>query len=242
MITLWRILFYKPLYNGLVFLVDIVPEHSLFIAVVLLTLLVRLIISPLSYKSIKTQLKNKSLQPKLQEIKEKYTDKQEQGKKTLELYKKEGVNPFSSFLLMLVQLPIILALYWVFRDGGVEINAELLYSFVDMPEFITKDSFGFDLSQKSYVLAFLTGFTQFIYLSIASTMKKDPSLESKVKSEQEQMMAMMGQSMKYIMPVMMTIFAYILGGALALYWFTSNVFMIIQELYIQKKLKIKKTS
>lgn len=234
MITLWNILFYKPLYNALIFFVDIVPHNSIFISVIILTIIVRLIISPLSYKSIKTQLQTKKLQPKLREIKDKFKDKQEQAKETLKLYKEYGVNPFSSFLLMLVQFPIIIALYWVFKDIGQGIDVDILYSFIKNPEVINLVSFNFDLSQKSYVLSFLTGFTQFIYLSLAQTMKKG---DTSGMSEQEKMMSMVGQSMKYTMPIMITVFAYVIGGAVALYWVTSNVFMILQELYIQKKLK-----
>jgi YidC/Oxa1 family membrane protein insertase len=233
MITLWNTIFYQPLYNGLFFLVDILPNNSLFIAVIILTFLVRLIISPLSYKAIRTQLKTKQLQPKLKELK-KIKDKQEQARKTLEVYKEHGVNPFSSFLLILIQLPIILALYWVFRDGGVEVDPTVLYSFVQEPQMIVKTFLGFDLAEKSIILAFLTGFTQYIYLSISSTMKQS---DEEPETEQEKMMNMVQKSMKYFMPVMITIFAYVVGGAVALYWFTSNIFMIIQERFIQKKLK-----
>lgn len=236
MIYLWNLLFYKPLFNGLVFLVDALPNNSLFIAVVLLTILVRLIISPLSYKAIRTQIKTKKLQPKLREIKKTISDKQEQAKKTLEVYKEEGINPFSSFLLILVQFPIILALYWVFRDGGVEIDPESLYSFISIPENISFTTFGIDLGQKSILLAALTGITQYIHLSLSASFK-DMGINDKDQTEQEKMFAMVGKSMKYTMPIMITIFAYIIGGAVALYWVTSNIFMIFQEKVIQNKLK-----
>lgn len=236
MIYLWNLLFYKPLYNGLVFLVDALPNNSLFIAVVLLTILVRLIISPLSYKAIRTQIKTKKLQPQLKEIKKTISDKQEQAKKTLEVYKKEGINPFSSFLLILVQFPIILALYWVFRDGGVEIDPESLYSFISIPENISFTTFGIDLAQKSILLAALTGITQYIHLSLSASFK-DMGANNNDQTEQEKMFAMVGKSMKYTMPIMITIFAYVIGGAVALYWVTSNVFMIFQEKVIQNKLK-----
>lgn len=235
MIYLWNLLFYKPLYNGLVFLVDILPQNSLFVAVIILTILVRLIISPLSYRAIRTQIKTKKLQPKLKEIKKTISDKQEQAKKTLEIYKEEGINPFSSFLLILVQFPIIIALYWVFRDGGVEIDPETLYSFIPLPENLNLTSFGIDLAQKSILLALLTGITQYIHLSISSSF--NTATVDADQSEQEKMMAMVGKSMKYTMPVMIAIFAYVIGGAVALYWVTSNIFMIIQEKVIHKKLK-----
>ncbi|MCA9352696.1 YidC/Oxa1 family membrane protein insertase [Patescibacteria group bacterium] len=234
MITLWNIIFYKPLYNALVWLVDILPNHSLIIAVVILTILVRLIISPLSYKALKTQIQTKALQPKLKTLKENVTDKQEQARQTFALYKEHGVNPFSSFLVILVQFPIILALYWVFRDGGVEIDPTLLYSFVPRPDTIVNTMFGFDLANKSYVLALLTGLTQYIHLSRSASFKQSATHDK--QTDQEKMMAMLGKSMRYTMPIMITIFAYIIGGAVALYWVTSNTFMIVQEWYIQRRL------
>ena len=237
MIALWNTFFYKPLYNSLVYIVDMLPGNSLFLAVMILTIIVRLIISPLSYRSIKTQLKTKKLQPLLRDIKKNITDKQEQARETMKLYREHGVKPFSGFLLILVQFPIIIALYWVFRDGGVDIDPESLYSFISIPENISLTSFGIDLAQKSFILAFLTGFTQYIYLSIAATMKKNKNDTG--QTDQEKMMAMVGNSMKYMMPVMITIFAYTIGGAVALYWTTSNIFMIIQEVFIQKKLQKK---
>lgn len=237
MIALWNTLFYEPLYNALFFIINTLPNSSLFIAVVILTIIVRLIIAPLSYKAIRTQLKIKQLQPKLKEIK-KIEDKQEQARETLKLYKEHGVNPFSSFFLILIQLPIILALYWVFRDGGLEVDPEILYSFVTEPQNIVRTTFGIDLAKQSTLLAFLTGFTQFIYLSTSSTMKKDK--EDTGASEQEKVMQMVQQSMKYIMPVMITIFAYVVGGAVALYWVTSNLFMIAQEQYLRRQIKKEK--
>ncbi|MFT6361585.1 MAG: YidC/Oxa1 family membrane protein insertase [Candidatus Paceibacteria bacterium] len=237
MITLWNSIFYNPLYNALVWLVDTLPNNSLFIAVIILTIIVRLIISPLSYKSLKTQIQTKALAPKLKELKEKITDKQEQAKATFALYKEHGVNPFSSFLLILVQFPIIIALYWVFRDGGIEIDPGVLYSFVSVPETIISTFLGFDLAEKSYVLAFLTGLTQYIHLSRSASFKQMDA--GGKQTEQEKMMAMVGKSMKYTMPIMITVFAYVIGGAVALYWVTSNLFMIAQEWYIQRRLKQK---
>jgi YidC/Oxa1 family membrane protein insertase len=234
MISLWNAIFYLPLYNALSFLVGILPQHSLFLAVVLLTILVKFILWPLSYKAIRSQLKVKLLEPKLGEIR-KIEDKQEQAKKTLELYRENKVNPFSSFLLILVQLPIILALYWVFRDGGVTIDPSLLYSFIKEPASINTVFLGFDLTQKSIILAFLTGFTQYYYLATATATKQNKLSET--ATDQEKTMYAFQKSMQYMMPVMITVFSYIVGGAVALYWLTSNIFMIVQERFVQKKLK-----
>jgi len=238
--SLWNLFFYKPLYNALFWLVDVLPQNSLFIAVVILTIIVRFIISPLSYKALRTQIKTKALQPKLNEIKKTITDKQEQARATLELYKEHGVNPFSSLFLVLIQLPIILGLYWVFRDGGLEIDLTILYSFISAPENISLTTFGIDLAQKSYLLAALAGLTQYIHISRSASFKQMGDQGS--QTDQEQMMAMVGKSMKLTMPIVITVVAYIIGGAVALYWVTSNIFMIIQEHFIQKKLQQEKTS
>ncbi|MCA9353089.1 membrane protein insertase YidC, partial [Patescibacteria group bacterium] len=193
--------------------------------------------SPLSYKALKTQLQTKALQPRLKQIKKEFTDKQEQARQTFALYKEHGVNPFSTFLLLLVQFPIIIALYWVFREGGVEVNPDLLYSFVHIPDAINHVTFGVDVAQKSYLLAFLTGLTQYIHLSRSASFKQTPLTGD--ETDQEKMMAMVGKSMRYTMPIMITIFAYVIGGAVALYWVTSNIFMIVQEYFIMKRLKEK---
>jgi len=234
MITLWRMFFYKPLYNALVFLVDVLPNNSLFFAVIILTIIVRLILYPLAKKAIRTQVNTKKLQPLLKDLKKQYPDKQEQAKATMALYKEHKVNPFSSFLLLLLQFPVIIALYWVFRDGGIEFDPELLYSFINLPEQMNLTSFGINLGDKNIILAILTGLAQFIYLKKAQGMKteKDPNA-----TDQENMMMMVQKSMKFSMPIMIGIFAYMLGGAVALYWVTSNIFMIVQEHFVQKSLK-----
>jgi YidC/Oxa1 family membrane protein insertase len=235
MIYLWNIIFYEPLYNALFWLVGVLPQNSLFIAVIILTIIVRVIISPLSYKALHTQIRTKTIQPELRAIKKETDNKQEQARKTLEVYKKNGINPFSGFLLLLVQFPIIIALYWVFRDGGLEIDPSILYSFVEVPASIMRESFGINLSEQSIVLALLAGVTQYIHLARSQSLNLGQTDES--ASEQEKMMAKIGSSMKYLMPIAIVFFAYFIGAAVSLYWVTSNIFMIIQEHFIYAKLR-----
>lgn len=123
---------YEPLYNTLIFLIGILPGHSVGLAIIILTVAVKFFILPLTHKSTKSQAKMKKIEPEAQKLRDKHkNNKQEQAKQIMELYKKHGVNPFSSCLLMIIQLPIILALYWVFYkgfNGGVD--PTLLYSFI----------------------------------------------------------------------------------------------------------------
>src|SRR5690606_5202936 len=111
---------YQPLYNGLIFLIDVIPYRDAGLAVVLLTIAVKLILFPLSKKAVRTQLILKQVQPELDSLKEKHKDdKQAQAQAMMGLYKEKGINPFSSFFLILIQLPIILTLYRIFVGSGL---------------------------------------------------------------------------------------------------------------------------
>src|SRR3989344_6087867 len=129
---------YAPIYNGLVFFVDKLPSHDVGIAVVLVTVIVRIILFPLAKSAIKTQIKMKEVAPEIEELKKKLKNKPEELSRAIfALYRDRQVNPFSGFLLLLIQLPILLGLYWVFAQGGLPtINTDILYSFVPTPESV----------------------------------------------------------------------------------------------------------
>jgi YidC/Oxa1 family membrane protein insertase len=135
--ALFDLLIYVPLYNALIFLINIMPGHSAGLAAVLLTLLIRLVLFPLSRKSIKTQIKMRKIEPMVQKLRAEVKDKQEQAKKLMELYKQQDVNPFAGLFLVLIQLPILIGLYSVFHSGlPTIINPDAL-SFRSFP-FIDK--------------------------------------------------------------------------------------------------------
>src|SRR5258708_10502790 len=164
-------LIFRPLYNGLVGIMDIVPGIDLGVAVILFTIVVRLILFPLSKNSLLTQVKMKEVEPEINSIRNQYKeDKQLQAKKTMELYRAKGIKPFSGILLLFIQLPILLALISVFYKIIPDIHPEFLYSFVAVPMVKTQFLGIIDLTQKSLVLALVTGVAQFVQLhfSIAS--------------------------------------------------------------------------
>ena len=127
---LWHEVFYQPIYNLLIFFAGVFPRPDIGLAVVIVTIIVRLIIYPLSKKAIYTQIAIKKIQPEINKLKETTKDKTEQSKKTLEIYKKNKVNPFSSFLVILIQIPIILALFRVFSHD-LTVSSEILYKFTN---------------------------------------------------------------------------------------------------------------
>lgn len=232
--------FYQPLYNGLIFLIGHLPWVDAGVAVILFTCLVKLAIFPLSKKSIATQMQMKSIEGDLAKIKEKYKDnKEEQARQTMKLYKDRKINPFSGFLVVLIQFPIIIALYWVFYKGGLpHINTDVLYAFVPTPETVNMIFLGLvDISKKSLSLALLAAITQ--YFQIRYSMPALPASTGTAPSFKDDFMKSMNIQMRYGMPLIVFFAAYNFSAVIALYWITSNLFAIGQELYVRNHKAVK---
>ncbi len=234
--TIFDTIFYQPMYNALVFLVDVLPGGSVGLAVIILTLFVKFVLFPLSQKSVVTQAKMRKLEPELKKVKELHkNNQQELARVTMELYKKEGVNPFSGCFLLLLQLPIIFALYYVFL-AGLKFDTTLLYSFVSLPDTVNSVFFGIDLVKKSIFLAVIAGITQYYQLAFSM-----PALPKRTSNEpmsfQEEFSRNMNTQMKYIFPFLVIFISYSISSAIALYWIVSNLFAIGQELYVREKTK-----
>lgn len=234
--TIWNTVLYDPLHNTLAFLVNIIPGGDVGIAVILLTIIVKLILFPLSQKALKSQAAMRELTPELAEIKEKYGDnKEEHARQTFALYKKYNISPVSGCLPILIQIPIIFALYRVFMKG-ISFTADSLYAFIPVPVIVSTSFLGIlDLTAHSIVLAIITGVSQFIqaYFSIASL--PTPEKKEGKRSFQEELARSMQIQTKYVLPIFIGVIAYQVSAAVALYWCTNNIFTILQELYIRKK-------
>ncbi len=229
---MFHTIFYVPLYNALIFLTHVFGG-SLGLAVIGLTIIVKLVLAPLAHASIKSQIEQKKLQPLVDELKKKYPDQKEQTAKLMELYKEHKTNPFAGCLLLILQLPVIVALYRVFMSGAA-INPAELYSFVTAPVSLATQFIGLDLAAAhNIILAILAGLSQFLqmYWSPAMQPSAQPSSGGDAPAD---MAATMQKSMKYTMPVMIAVFAYAVPGAVALYWIVSNITMIIQERIVMK--------
>lgn len=225
---------FQPLYNGLIILMHTLPFADVGVIIIIFTSIIKLILLPLSIKASKAQLQMKSIEKDLALIKEKHKDnKEEQSKKTIEYYKEKGINPFAGFFILIVQLPIIIGLYQIFLKSGLpKINEALLYSFVSPILSVNMMFLGIlDVSAKSITLAILAGITTYIQLHLASAQ----SSASTATGMQADIAKMMTTQMKYVFPVIVTFISYSISGALALYWITSNLFAIGQEIYIKNK-------
>lgn len=237
--NIWNTVLYQPLLNALAFLVSIIPGGDVGIAVIVLTILVKIILFPLSQKSIESQAEMNILAPELNKIKTSGASKEEQAKQTFELYKKHKVNPFSGCLLVLVQIPIIFALYYVFFKG-INFKSELLYSFVHIPEHINMIFLGIiDISKKSIFLAVLAGVSQYLQAHFMPKPVSSGNTIGSVSSFSESFTKSMQMQMKYIFPFVVAFIAYSISGAVALYWITSNLFMVGQQIYVKKEKNFK---
>ncbi|MFZ2831848.1 MAG: YidC/Oxa1 family membrane protein insertase [Minisyncoccia bacterium] len=227
--------FYQPLYNTLVLLLSVIPGANVGVAIILLTIIVRGALLPLSHKSVVSQAKMRSIAPHVEKIKEKHKDnKQEQARKTMELYKEHGINPFSGCLLIIVQLPIIFALYFVFFKGLPNLNAEHLYSFVHLPSAVSMMFLGIVLSKKSIIFALFAAVTQ--YYQIKLSIPTLPPLEKDAKpSFKDDFARSFNMQMRYMLPIIVFGISWSISAAVALYWTTSNLFSIAHELYVKRK-------
>ncbi len=234
---IYNTILYQPLLNLLILIYNAIPGHDFGVAIIIMTVAIRLLLVPLSIKAIVSQRNIMKIQPKLKELQVKYKDdKQALTRETMALYKEYGVNPLSGCLPILIQLPLLFALYSAFSSGFRTTSFDMLYSFVHNPGTINQLAFGlFDLSTKSPVMAVLAGALQFIQSKKSSANQPAP-----VAGGQNDTMAAMNKQMLYFLPVFITIIAWNLPFGLTLYWVTTTIFSIFEQIYISKKYKLSK--
>lgn len=203
-------------------------------AIIVLTVIIKLVLYPLSRQSIKSQKAMQDLQPKINEVKKQYkNDKEGQAKAMMELYKTNKVNPLSSCLPLLIQLPFLIAVFQVFRTGLGSESLDLLYPFIANPGQLNQISFGFlNLAEPNVVLAFLTGAAQFWQTRMLS--RKRPQKAS-TGAKDEDMMAVMNKQMMIIMPVITIFIGISLPAGLVLYWFITTLLTVFQQMIMFKK-------
>lgn len=236
--SFFHIVFYDPIYNALVALVALVPGSDVGIAVIIITIIIRLVLLPFSLSAARTQRAMKILEPKIKELKEKHKgDKEKEALETLALYKEARVNPFASILTVFIQIPVLLALYWVFYYEPFStvsaINISRLYAFTPIPHAVSLEFLGIiSVAGKSILLALLAGLTQFFqaHIMLSGTMKPSGDKESMQGNFQR----IMGVQLKYVFPFIITAISYSTSGAIALYFITTNLAGVFQEWHVRR--------
>ncbi len=234
---MFNTLLVQPLFNILAIIYAYLPGHDFGVAIIIFTILVRLALWPLVNKQLHSQRALQELQPEIARIRtEAKGDKTLEGKLTMELYKEKEINPFASFLPLLIQLPIFLALFVVLKDlvkpGEIE---KLAYPFVaSLPAIqeVIKQGGAFhptllgliDLAKPSLILAAIAGALQFIQTK--QLLPKHNASDSA---------AQVTKGMTYIFPFVTFFVGLSLPGALALYWGAGSAMAILQQTLVLRQ-------
>lgn len=229
-VNIFNIILYQPLFNALVLLYKYLPGNDLGIAIIVLTFLIKILFYPLGSKAIKSQKILSELQPKIKEIQEKYkNDKAGQTKTIMELYQREKINPFSGCLPVLVQLPILIALYRVFWRGLQPGQMTFLYSFISFSGTINPSFLGIiNLAKPNLFLAILAGLLQFFQVKM-NIPKIRPA-----KNKKSSFSDIFQKQTQYFSPIFTVLILFKLPSALGLYWVATTLFSIIQQYFIFK--------
>jgi YidC/Oxa1 family membrane protein insertase len=225
MIHFFNIVLIQPLTFALGFFYERIPLHDLGVSILIVTVIVRLILMPFSRLSIKSQKALNDLQPQLKEIKTRYPNQPDkQAQATMDIYKRNRVNPFSSCLLLLIQLPIIFSFYQVLRNvvkAGSDFSP-LAFSVLD-------------LSKSNIILAVVTALAQYWQSKSLATSKPPVKIAREAGAKDENTMAIMNKQMQIFLPLM-TLFAGIsLPSGLMLYWLAGLIFTIAEQKFFSPK-------
>jgi YidC/Oxa1 family membrane protein insertase len=236
--NIFNLILYQPLFNALIFLYVYLPGHDFGIAIIILTAAIRLALYPLMAQSIRSQKILNELQPKIQAIQKQYQDdKQQQAKAMMELYQKEKFNPFGGCLPLLIQLPILIALYRVFWKGFQPEQLSFLYPFVPHPGVINSTFLGLvNLTQPNVIFAILAGVSQFFQ---SKMMMPQTKKQPQGGDQMAQFSDMMQKQMVYLLPLFTVFILWRLPAAVGLYWLATTLFSIIQQYLIYKKPAVK---
>jgi len=215
MINIFDIYLYQPLLSFLLFLYDITKNFGL--AVIILTVLVKLILNPLNKRALESQKKMAEIQPRIKEIQKKYKDKEQQGREMLKLYQETKFNPFSGIFLLFLQIPVLFALFKIFQST--------------LPETVNPMFLGVNLFQPNIYLAIITAIAQYYQAKTATPPVKKQEGE---KDSTEQISEMIQKQMVFFIPVITFFVLFKLPSALGLYWLITTVLNTIQQRQIFK--------
>jgi len=250
--SIWTEVFIKPIFNALIGLYNIIPGADLGVAIILLTILIRIIVLKPSLKATRAQKALTALQPEIQKLQAKFkNNKQQLAKATMALYKEKKVSPFSSCLPILIQMPFLIALFWVLVRYMPAQRFDLLYSFVGHPGSFDTTLFGMvnliaypkitslaalGLWKWNVVLALIAGAAQFYQskMMLPKTQPKPPK-NSANTDKQGQMVQNISKQMTYFMTVFIVVIALTLPAGISLSWIATTLFAIGTQWYVLER-------
>lgn len=221
LVDLFNLIIFQPILNLLIILHVYLPGQDLLWAVLATTLLIKILLYPLSMRAVRTQEAMAEIEPQVKEIREKHkSDPVEQSQKIMALYKENKVNPWSSMVYPFLQLPILIALFQIFRDLGVLAANSNLYSFTPVLESADLTFLGNpDLTQASWILALVVGLAQY-------WQQKTSGMGQKSGWQ---------KNMLYFFPFFTFFILTRLSAVLGVYWLINILFTVGQQYYLKKK-------
>ncbi|MEK7482172.1 MAG: YidC/Oxa1 family membrane protein insertase [Patescibacteria group bacterium] len=235
LVSIFNTVLYQPLFNALILLYNYLPVHDLGLSIIILTFAVWVVIYPLNLQALRAQKALSELQPRIKALQDKYKDdKTKQAQATMELYKEAKINPFSGCLPLLIQFPILLALFRVFWKGFSPEQMAFLYGFVAKPETINTVFLGIvNLANPNAIMAILAGVAQFFQTRATMAVQKTANANTEKKALD--FASMMQKQMLYIFPAFTVLIVWKMPSALALYWIASSCFAIAQNYIVFRK-------
>ncbi len=245
---------YEPIYNALIALHSIL-WGELGLAIIVLTILIKLALFHLSQKQISSQKEMQEIQPKLAELKKKYKDDREQlAKKTMALYKEHHINPAAGCVPLIIQMIVFITLYRVIinlvqTSHGI-VDQGILYSITPHIEKVNAMFLGLDLAQKatlasvSALIPLVTAAAQYYQIKMMHTKTQNEKADKQKTSQTDKkngadgmqdFATIMSKQMLIIIPVMTLVIGFSFPLGLTLYWLVSTLFMIGQQWFIMKK-------
>ncbi len=245
---------YDPLYNLLIFIYDFLPFHDFGVAIIIVTLIIKFLLIPLSKKQIESQKKMAEMQPKIKAIQDKHKgDKEAQSKALMEFYKETKTNPFGGCLPMIFQLVFLIAIYRVLfniSNAGLKVDLNSLYSFIPDPGVINKMFLGIvDLSAvlnlkqltiysiPHIILILGAAASQYVQVKMMMAKKEEKAKTEEIKDGKPDFAEAMSKQMLYLGPLLTLFIGIKFPAGLALYWLVSTVFMIVQQKKLEQKME-----
>lgn len=232
-VTLYKEIFYRPILNLLIFFYNTIGLHNLGFSIIIATLFIRAILFPFFHKGAKQQMLMQRIQPHIKKIQEKHKDdRDQQGRALMELYKEHGVNPFSGILLLIIQMPIIIAFYWVVQSGVGPGQLTGLYSFISAPASLNTIFLGMNLVKANIFLILAAAIAQYFQAKLA--LYKAPGGNNTLTQTEK-----IARQMVFVGPLITILVFYNFPAALGLYWLVTSVFSAIQQYFVNKNLQAK---
>lgn len=214
---MWNSLVITPLSSALHFFLSISGDVGL--AIVMFTVFVKILLFPLNLSAAKTTKGMKLVQSEVEKLREKHKNSpQDLGRELSNLYKENGIKPFSSILNLFIQIPIVFGLYIIIKNEIHLAGSQLMFSYID-------------ISHRSLILAGLAFVSMFILMQVST---KDMKTEEMKDGFQKEFAKMMSIQMKYMMPLLILMSSIFLPAGLTLYFVIANIFGIFQSLIIRK--------